>query len=308
MRRVHMLLFAAGLAVTLSAPGVALAQTTTQPGSSAATLYVSPGTGSTAATATYDLNFTLPTAGKSGCMVCHGDRNLVRVQNGITVSMWISPAMLASSAHANTQCTGCHLDFAYTVPHPASANEAWRDVAKAACKNCHQAAYTAYTSGVHSPAPSTDGTRPVATTSGVTRLPLCGDCHGSHDIQKLKGNPAGQEALHASGKEVCGNCHQDYWDNYNDYYHGAAYKNGAPDAPVCWQCHKAHDVLPSSNRLSSVNQANLVETCSQCHLNEPNEAYTSYSQAIHHKSELVAANPLVAFWRQTMNTIRSWFK
>ena len=31
---------------------------------------------------------------------------------------------------------------------------------------------------------------------------------------------------------LCADCHPDYWDNYNDYYHGAAYKRGATDAQV----------------------------------------------------------------------------
>jgi 5-methylcytosine-specific restriction endonuclease McrA len=300
-------LLAVGIAVLLFAPGLARAQTATQPGASSTTSNTSTATASSATTATYDLSFTLPTAGKSGCMVCHGDPNLVRIQAGKAVSMWIDSAVLANSVHANIQCTGCHLDFAYSAPHAQSGNDAWRDVAKAACKNCHEDAFAAYSKGVHSPAPTPAGTKAVATSSGVTRLPLCGDCHGSHDIQKLKDNPAGQEALHARGKQVCGECHQDYWDNYDDYYHGAAYKRGAPDAPACWQCHGAHDILPSSDRASAVNPDNLVETCGQCHHNDPNETYTSYSQFIHTRSEQVAANPLMAFWRRVIRVVRSWF-
>jgi len=300
-------LLAAGIAALLWAPGIAVAQSATQPGASSAAPYVSPSTASAVTTATYDLSFTLPTAGKSGCMVCHGDPNLVRIVNGRTVSMFISTAVLNNSAHANVQCTGCHLDFAYSVPHANAASNAWRDVAKSACKNCHKEAFTAYSKGAHSPAPTSAGTQRTTTTSGVKRKPLCGDCHGSHDIQKLKGNPAGQEALHSRGKEICGNCHLDFWDNYDDYYHGRAYKRGAPDAPACWQCHAAHDILPSTDRRSSVNQVNLVETCGQCHTNQPNEAYTSYSVLIHKRSEQVAANPLAAFWQQAISIIRSWF-
>ena len=311
MLSVRMSLLAAGMAVFLCAPGLAMAQSATQPGASSGTSSTTSKTptssASYSATATYDLSFTLPTAGKSGCMVCHGDANLVRIQAGKAVSMWINSAVLESSAHANIQCTGCHVDFAYSVPHAQSANEAWRDVAKAACKNCHKDAFEAYSKGVHSPAPTPGGTKNVATTSGVTRLPLCGDCHGAHDIRTLKDDPAGQEALHARGKQVCGDCHKDFWDNYADYYHGAAYKLGAPDAPACWQCHGAHDILPSSDRRSAVNQINLVETCGQCHHNDPNETYTSYSQFIHKRSAEVAANPLAAFWRRVLSMIRSWF-
>ncbi len=313
MRELRMPLLAAGIAVLLLAPGLAAAQSASQPGNSA-TAYSAPAAASKQATDTYDLTFTLPTAGKSGCMVCHGDPNLVRIQNGQTVSMYIDAAMVESSAHANIQCTGCHLDFAYSVPHPNTSNDAWRDVAKAACKNCHKESFSAYSQGAHSPSPtpSTEQTVTAASTSvpgatNTTRKPLCGDCHGSHDIQILKDNPAGQEALHARGKEICGDCHEAYWDNCNDPYHGAAYKRGAKDAPACWDCHSPHSIIPSSDRRSSVNEVNLVETCSQCHLNEPNEEYTSYSVLVHGRQDIYQANPIAAFWQNTLDTIRSWF-
>jgi hypothetical protein len=314
VRELRMPLLAAGIAVFLAAPGFALAQTASQPGSFTVVPQVAAAKSSKAATQTYDLTFTLPTAGKSGCMVCHGDPNLVRIENGQTVSMWISTAMISTSVHANVQCTGCHLDFAYSVPHVTPGNEEWRAIAKSACKNCHKEAFLAYSKGVHSPtpAPSQGATSPANTprTPGSTntdRKPLCGDCHGSHDIQKLKGNPAGQEQLHARGKQVCGQCHQAYWDNYNDSYHGSAYKRGARDAPACWQCHGPHAILNSKDPQSLVNEVNLVETCSRCHHNQPNDEYVSYSQLVHNRQDIYEENPIVAFWHQAIETVNSWF-
>lgn len=323
MRRPRMPLLAAGIAVLILVPGIALAQSAGQSGTSSAARNTPAAPASSATTSTYDLSFTLPTAGKSGCMVCHGDPNLVRIQNGQTVSMYIDTAVIESSAHAKIQCTGCHLDFAYSVPHVAPGNEAWRSVAKAACKNCHQEAFAGYSKGVHSPAPtpspgttstpvttvSTTGSSGSASTpSGSTYpKPLCGDCHGAHDIRMLTNNPAGQEALHARGKEVCGNCHPDFWNNYADSYHGSAYKRGAKDAPACWQCHGPHDIIPSSDRRSSVNEVNLVDTCSACHHNQPNEEYVTYSVLVHNRNQYVAANPIAAFWQRTFNTIKAWF-
>jgi hypothetical protein len=123
----------------------------------------------------------------------------------------------------------------------------------------------------------------------------------------LTDNPEGQQALHEQGQRICGDCHQDYWDNYDDYYHGAAYKAGAPDAPACWQCHKAHDILRSTDRRSSVNEVNLVATCGQCHTNEPNDDYVSYSVYVHGKEDVRAENPLYAFFEQAYQTVASWF-
>jgi hypothetical protein len=303
VRAVRMTLFAAFIAAIMLTPEAAVAQSAT-PSSVSTRTYSA--TQSVAATATYDLNFTLPTAGKSGCMVCHGDPNLVRIRDGQAVSMWVDAATLEQSIHATVQCTGCHLDFAYSVPHINTLNDAWRDVAKLACKNCHKEAFTAYSRGVHTLSPK-PGQTPTATLAADKKLPLCGDCHGSHDIQKLTNNPAGQEELHKRGKQVCGDCHLEFWDNYNDSYHGSAYKRGAPDAPACWQCHGAHDILPSSDRRSLTNEVNLVDTCSRCHTNQPNEEYVSYSTLVHNRQEIYEANPVVAFWQDAVAVVRSWF-
>lgn len=304
MRWTRMPPLLAVIAVFMCAPASAMAQTATP--SSAATR--TPSTTQTPAVAgAYDLSFTLPTAGKSGCLVCHGDRNLVRIRNGQTVSMWISSAVLEDSAHATIQCTGCHLDFAYSVPHKNAATEDWRDIAKLACKNCHKEAFTAYSKGVHTLSPTPGQAAQPTTAASGKEMPLCGDCHGAHDIQKLKDSLAGQEALHARGKEVCGDCHRDYWDSYDDYYHGSAYKEGASDAPACWQCHGAHDILKSTDRRSKVSQEYLVETCGACHTNEPNETYTGYAQLVHGKSKVLAANPMLAFLQRVFAVVKSWF-
>ena len=61
--------------------------------------------------------------------------------------------------------------------------------------------------------------------------PLCGDCHApSHEIEMLTDNPEAKARMRANGYEICGRCHEEYWDNYFDYYHGAAYQAGAVDA------------------------------------------------------------------------------
>ncbi len=233
----------------------------------------------------YDLNFTLPTAGKSGCMVCHADKNLVRLRGSDFVSYWVDGAVLDASAHAKIMCTGCHVDFAYKAPHNIGQTD-WRRTAKLSCKNCHKEAFEAYSKGSHS----------VSTKPGeredpkADQKPLCGDCHGGHDIWVLKDNPAGKAQLHARGFEVCGKCHKKEWLNYDDYYHGAAFKKGAPDAPSCWQCHGSHDLLPSDDRRALTNEAHLVQTCGQCHPTA-NEEYVAYSKFIHGKQEELERNP-----------------
>ncbi len=234
----------------------------------------------------YDLSFTLPTAGKSGCMVCHGDENLVRLKGDQFVSYWVDGAILDASAHAAVMCTGCHLDFAYKAPHNV-AEEDWRRTARLACKNCHQEQFQAYSRGVHSISTTPGASAPA----NIEDKPLCGDCHGGHEIAMLTDNPAGAAALHERGFDVCGKCHEEYWDSYSDYYHGRAYRRGARDAPACWQCHGGHEVFNSEDRRSMVSESRLPDTCGQCHPTA-NEAYVSYSGLIHRRSEALEENPL----------------
>jgi hypothetical protein len=264
----------------------------------------STGASSTAAKASktatltgYEMSLTLPTYGKSGCMVCHGDPNLVRIKAGKLVSYTMDQKRIDSSAHSKISCTGCHADFAYSAPHKTGSN--WREVAKGSCRGCHQKEWDALSASVHGGSP-----KPGQKSTG--KKPLCGDCHGGHYIGLASKDPAAKAKLHASANQMCGRCHVDYWKNYDDYYHGAAYRKGASDAPACWQCHGSHDVLPTKNAESHTNPANLPETCSVCHQGT-SDTYTQYATIIHRKSRLLAENPVYSALHQTGEAIGGAF-
>jgi hypothetical protein len=295
-------------AFVVAAPALAFAQTAPV----AASIAASPSAIVTATPlGTWALDFTLPTFGKSGCMVCHGDPNLVVPSGARDVSFWVDQKVYDASSHARVVCTGCHMDFGYKAPHDGGD---WKAVAKQSCSNCHGQANLDFLAGAHARRPGSDRTPDPKAAS----KPLCGDCHGAHAIATLKDNPAGRKALRASAQIVCGQsgCHQDYWDNYNDYYHGAAYKAGAWDAPTCWDCHGAHTVIASSSTISPTNAQNLPATCAKgangkldgtngmpsCH-EGTDVALSSYAPLIHKRAAITAANPIHSF----IATIRSWF-
>jgi hypothetical protein len=250
----------------------------------------------------YDVDFTLPTASRSGCLVCHDDETLIRIEDGEPVSYHVDVDELAAGPHADVQCIGCHIDFAFTAPH-SQPTENWDHVSRLACKNCHQQESRAYWAGVHR--------GEVANHAGSApegdEFPLCGDCHGGHDVLALADDPAGQAALHADGWEICGRCHKEYWENYNDYYHGRAYHRGAPDAPACWDCHGYHDVHPSSDPRSPVHESRLAETCGQCHSGDVNDGYLEYAELIHGKRDALEANPLYSALKQVGDAIVELF-
>ena len=315
-------MLAAGLLLPASA-FAASATTNASPTAAQATTmtpsYVTTTSGSTSVTVTYDLTWTLPTAGKSGCTVCHSDPDLVRIQGGKTVSLYVDSAVLEASAHKDVPCTGCHVDFAYKTPHAnvSKTGTEWRIVAKQSCKNCHPNEFTDYAASAHSPTglPGQGATAavgaPGSSAPGVYK-PLCGDCHGGHSIP-ASGDVEANQKVHMSGLTMCGGCHTKDTGNFEDYYHGAAYKTSAPDAPACWDCHNTHKVLVSTDLQSTTYPDRLVDTCSKCH-SDPRDGYTSYASLIHGKQAALDANPVYAFVQsvrqqidQSVQTIKGIF-
>jgi hypothetical protein len=280
-------------------------------------VYTTPITpGSKTSTATYNLDWTIGTAGKSGCLVCHADKNIRTVSNGQVVSLYVDSLILDQSAHAALLCTDCHVDFAYKTPHPNasdSTSENWRILAKGACKNCHRTEYLEWAKSAHSSASSPGATSTVGAADSSApgkQRPLCGDCHGGHAIPS-KNDTEGQSALHASALTMCGNCHELASSTYTDYYHGAAYRQGAPDAPACWQCHNTHLVLASSDRNSWTNQDNLDATCGQCHKaigqSLVGPGYTQYATLIHRQQATVQSNPIVSMVNKATSAVEGAF-
>lgn len=250
------------------------------------------------ASRTYDLDFTLPTEGKSGCLVCHGDPNLQKIDSEGARTIYVDIEELRESAHRDTPCTGCHVDFAYKTPHEnALAGDDWREVAKLACKNCHDKSFSNYASSAHSPAatPGEDATAVVNARKKAgkpTEVPFCGDCHGGHAIPKHS-DRAGRDALRATALTMCGECHTAEAASYDDYYHGAAYRTGASDAPTCWDCHAAHLVFPADDRRSTLHETRIVPTCGKkgCHPGA-DDALVEYAEFVHGGQERLEDNAI----------------
>lgn len=266
------------------------------------------------ATDTFKLDFTLPTYGKSGCTVCHADPNLVRLSADTTVSLFVDPELMALGPHKETLCTGCHIDFAYKTPHEVGNGESWRAVAKLQCASCHEQQAADQARSAHSSAVR-PGKQPAKPATGTIDVPLCGDCHGGHDVIS-SAEMTSSAAFKTSGIVMCGGeCHEEYTTNYRDYYHGAAYQAGAPDAPACWDCHTAHMPLPKESRQSSIHENNLDETCGQegCHT-DVDETFLEYAPFIHYRTESQESVAVWSAYQKTrqiidgaLGTVKSWF-
>jgi hypothetical protein len=227
----------------------------------------------------------------NGCQSCHGSSNLLKQDNGIAKSFQVSG--VDESVHRDISCQQCHNDYRYD--DQPSLTKLWTVNAGLSCATCHQNSkkkndsdpVALYEKSIHA----------QKIREGNYNSATCGSCHGGHFIYALD-TEAAKTKMHASAYRVCARCHPTQYASYNDYYHGTAYKEGAPDAPACWQCHKAHDVLPKADPASSVSDKNVGDTCGQpgCHKGSTEKFGAQAASLIHRKVDAQKVNPVVNFF------------
>ena len=202
------------------------------------------------ATATDALN--APT--NDECFTCHGSPDVKSSTidvNGEPKSIWVDRAVYERSRHGRLACTSCHIGFK-PGQHDAEQTEGWLETAKiGACRNCHADVFEMYRGSFH-------GDLVFDESSGDA--PVCADCHEAHNIV-----PPDSVEFRQQIDGLCARCHADANQTYLDSYHGKASTLGDLETAVCTDCHGGHRILAASEPESSVNQANLIETCGDCH-------------------------------------------
>ena len=182
----------------------------------------------------------------NGCMACHAS-DLPRLEAPVSG--------IEASAHRGTTCQKCHPDFKYD--DSLNATKLWKVNAGLACEKCHnkeKKLKAPYAGSIHQ--------QRIAEKDYTSAT--CSSCHGGHDIESVESTlstKASAVRRQLSGEKMCAGCHPSAWRSYNDWWHGAAYKRGAVDAPACWDCHKAHDVLLKDDPKSTMKGVTLAKTC-----------------------------------------------
>src|SRR5881394_262082 len=205
------------------------------------------------------------------CGRCHGDKSVMQ-GSGISNRPFLS---YRESVHAKAiargnmsaaVCTDCHNSHDIE-----SASNQKSSIAKAnipnTCGKCHRTEATEFMQSIHG----------QAIERGVSRAPVCTDCHGIHDIMMpFDGTTATASAAVAT--ESCAKCHEGVTltqefgvasgrvSSYKDSYHGLASQLGSKVVANCASCHGVHNILPSSDSRSMINAGNLPQTCGQCHV------------------------------------------
>ncbi len=225
------------------------------------------------------------------CVTCHTDL-----------------ATLTEYPHADTlkpaECATCH--EAPVTQFLASAHAAARtggNQQAATCANCHgmhditpsadPASRThhlnvAATCGAcHGPSGSKTGAPSVSaafadsihgqalTRQGLVVAPNCASCHGAHDI-KAKTDPASR-VHRGTVVETCTTCHAGIKPAYERGVHAQAVKAGNMKAPVCADCHTAHDIgSVATDRW----QLGIIRECGTCH----EQSLRTYRDTFHGKA------------------------
>jgi len=204
------------------------------------------------------------------CGRCHGQKFLME-SNGESTQPFNSyqESVHGRATEKGSQkaavCTDCH--GAHEI---LAANDAKSPIYKftvpATCGKCHADIDSTFMQSIHG----------QALARGNALAPVCTDCHGIHSI-KSHSDPNSPSSEQNLSKDTCARCHEgvrlsqefgipgNRVTSYMDSYHGLAAEGGSVVAANCSSCHGVHNILPSSDPHSTVNHANLGETCGKCH-------------------------------------------
>lgn len=108
--------------------------------------------------------------------------------------------------------------------------------------------------------------------SGLTVAPNCSDCHGAHDIQR-RTDPASR-VYRGNVPATCGRCHAGVRRQFDESIHGVLAARGNPTAPVCHDCHSAHEIQRTE---AAQWQLDVVRECGTCHV----ESMRTYRDTFH---------------------------
>lgn len=219
-----------------------------------------------------------------GCLSCHGAKDFVDANvPGETLEAVLS---YRESIHgAVIECSGCHGGHDMRPADDPASNVARLNVAET-CAACHGDVAAHYLNSDHY----------QALKGGFDGAPTCTDCHGEHDIHRITDSASPMSREHEV--TVCLNCHLNepgvqermthsagFIAGYENSVHGRAAASGNLDAPVCSDCHGAHDAMKAGNPASLVNKNNLAETCGTCH-----EDIATQFKASSHGTALASGN------------------
>ena len=186
---------------------------------------------------------------KVQCGTCHSDQE----------------SQLKGSVHADSKehpCTSCHGDPHSIFPKADARSTVYPLNVPGTCGKCHGNGGMAQKHGLPSVYPNyVDSIHGMALNKeGLLVAANCQSCHGSHNIQSHN-NPK-SPTFKANIPGTCGTCHAKINAEFSDGAHGKAVAAGRMKAPVCSDCHTAHQILQPTE---SEFRMQSTPICGSCH-------------------------------------------
>jgi cytochrome b subunit of formate dehydrogenase len=193
----------------------------------------------------------------------------------------------SSGVTQSASCADCHGSH-YMVPVKHADSPVFRMNLPQTCARCHNNprltaerrmkfphAASQYMESIHGRA---------LLKMGLTAAPSCSDCHGAHHIRL--GKDAASTIHRANIGKTCGKCHSGVNETLHQSVHGQQLAKGNPAAPVCSDCHTAHEIEEAGKgHFKSVSD----ERCGRCH----KDRLTNYRETYHGKA-MALGRPNVA--------------
>lgn len=223
------------------------------------------------------------------CGKCHDDPafakkfNLAMPEPGKTYSKSIHGVLVGKGRIDAPNCSTCH--GAHNIKNkvqPGSTISTYQ--IPQTCGTCHKEIVEEYEQSIHW----------IRAKKGFRVAPVCNDCHNEHSIHTIS-NGNKREEIKRIQEKTCIACHENprmaerFGKNgeqaklYQDSYHGMAVMRGDKDAAMCIDCHNVHKILPQEHPASSINPANVTETCKKCHPEATPVFAKSYSHVTQNK-------------------------
>jgi cytochrome b subunit of formate dehydrogenase len=202
------------------------------------------------ATSIHGLSNTMGDSGAASCGSCHGSHYMLPAKDPESPVFKLNLPQTCANCHSNEKVTK-----EYKVGNPEAAAH--------------------YNDSIHGMA---------LLRMGLIVAPSCNDCHGVHDIKRSVDRAS--PIHHSNIGKTCGKCHVGVEKIYNASVHGQILSKGDQKAPICTDCHSAHEIeKPKNGHFKQVSD----ERCGRCH----QESLTHYRDTYHGKA-MALGRPNVA--------------
>jgi len=208
------------------------------------------------------------------CAECHGEGGLADLRYKGPVQRVVEnynhsvhgKALSESGLVVSATCTDCHTSH-QELPQSDRNSSIHRANIATTCAKCHSGIYETFQGSTHFTGHAEDG----------VELPMCNDCHTSHEITRTDAAGFMREIVN-----TCGHCHPKVTDSYFETFHGKVVKLGYTETAKCQDCHGSHNILPPDDPHSTLSRENIVATCAQCHTGSHRQFAGYLTHATHH--------------------------